>query len=231
MHNYIVSVVIPAYNEENTIGVVIEETIQIMETLKIPYEIIVIDDGSTDKTKEVASKYKVTLVSNGKNKGKGYALRKGLSHAQGEIIITIDSDGSHKPKEIPDLIYPLYNGADIVMGSRFLGRKKDHTSKLHLLGNHIINATIMILTRKKITDSQTGLRAFKKNILKEISLESYGYEFESELTVKCLKNGFKLEEIPISCERRKYNLSKIKILSDGVRILRTILKYTITNGY
>jgi glycosyltransferase involved in cell wall biosynthesis len=231
MPNPVVSVVIPAYNEEKTIGNVIEETIQIMDSLGLPYEIIVVDDGSTDSTKEEASRYKVTVLSNGRNQGKGYALRKGFQHAQGNIIITIDADGSHKPKEIPDLINPLLNGADIVAGSRFLGNGQNHTSKLHILGNHLINMTIMVLTRKIVTDSQTGLRAFKKDFLEKISLESNGYEIETEITVKGLKNGFKFHEIPINCKKREYGISKLKMLSDGVKIFKTILKSAVKNSH
>jgi glycosyltransferase involved in cell wall biosynthesis len=207
MLSTVVSVVIPAYNEEKTIGNIIEETIQVMDSLGLPYEVIVVDDGSTDRTKEIASRYKAAVLSNGRNQGKGYALRKGFQHAQGSIIVTIDADGSHKPKEIRDLLVPLFNGADIVAGSRFLGSGKDHTSKLHLLGNYLINMTIMVLTRKWITDSQTGLRAFKRDFLQKTSLESKGYEIETEITVKSLKNGFKLKEVPVSCEKRKYNIS------------------------
>lgn len=219
----VVSVVIPAYNEEKTIGKVIEETLQVMDSLGIPYEIIVVDDGSTDHTKEVASKYKAIVLSNGKNQGKGYALRRGFQHSKGDIIITIDADGSHKPKDIPDLLHPLFNGADMVAGSRFLGNGKDFTSKLHMLGNHIINMIIMVLTRKLITDSQTGLRAFKKEVLKSVALKSSGYEIETEITVKGLKNGFKFKEIPISCRKREYNISRLRIISDGLKILKTII--------
>lgn len=230
MQNSVISVIIPAYNEEKTIGIVIEETAQVMDTLGLPYEIIVVDDGSTDRTKEMASRYKVTILSNGQNHGKGYALRRGFQHAQGDIIVTIDADGSHKPKEILELINPLFNGIDITAGSRFLGDGKDHTSKLHMLGNHLINATIMVLTRKLVTDSQTGLRAFKREFLKKISLESCGYEIETEITVKGLKNGFKFQEIPISCRKREYSISKLRILSDGVRIFKTILKSAAKNS-
>jgi len=231
MQNTVVSVIIPAYNEERTIGSVIEETIQIMDAIGLPYEIIVVDDGSSDRTKEIANRYKAAVLSNGKNQGKGYALRKGFQHAQGDIIVTIDADGAHNPKEIPSLINPLFNGADIVAGSRFLGLRNEHTSKLHILGNHLINATIMVLTRRKITDSQTGLRAFKKEFLQKVCLESHGYEIETEITVKGLKNGFAFQEVPISCERRKYDVSKLKIASDGVKILTTILKYAVKNNY
>ncbi|MEM3769709.1 MAG: glycosyltransferase family 2 protein [Candidatus Bathyarchaeia archaeon] len=228
--NNVISVVIPAYNEEKTIGSVIEETLQVMDSLGLPYEIIVVDDGSTDGTKEIASKYKARVLSNGRNQGKGYALRKGFQHARGEIVVTIDADGSHKPKEIPDLLYPLFNGADIVAGSRFLGKGEDYTSKLHMLGNHLINMTIMLLTRKLITDSQTGLRAFKRKLLEKVNLESYGYEIETEITVKGLKNGFKFQEIPISCQKREHSVSRLRILSDGFKILKTILTSVAKNN-
>ncbi|NWF86282.1 glycosyltransferase family 2 protein [Candidatus Bathyarchaeota archaeon] len=231
MQSSVVSVIIPAYNEEKTIATIIEETTNTMDILGMAYEIIVVDDGSIDHTREIASRHNVTVVSNGKNQGKGYALRKGFQHAQGDIIVTIDADGSHNPKEIPDLINPLFNGTDIVAGSRFLGQEKDHTSKLHIVGNYLINMTIMILTRKKITDSQTGLRAFKKDFLQKTNFASYGYEIETEITVKGLKNGFAFQEIPISCKRRKYNVSNLRILSDGFKILKTILTSAARNNY
>jgi glycosyltransferase involved in cell wall biosynthesis len=224
MQSSVISVVIPAYNEEKTIGNVIYSTISTMESLEKPYEIIVVDDGSNDNTRRIATRYKATVLSNGKNIGKGYALRKGFQYAQGDIIVTIDSDGTHKPKEIPDLIQPLFNGVDIVAGSRFRGHENNSTSRLNRLGNFLFNTTIMILTGKHITDSQTGLRAFKKEVLQTFNLESVGYEIETEITVKGLKNGFVYQEKPVTCEKRKYNISKLKILADGIKILKTIFK-------
>jgi len=224
MQRSVISVVIPAYNEEKTMGNVISDTISVMESLEMPYEIIVVDDGSTDNTRQTATKYKATVLSNGKNQGKGNALRKGFQYAQGDIVVTIDADGAHRPKEIPGLIYPLFNGVDMVTGSRFLGGGRDSTSKLNRLGNLLFNITIMILTGKRITDSQTGFRAFKKEVLQKLNLESLGYEIETEITVKGLKNGFIYQEKPISCEQRKYSISKLKILSDGTKILQTILR-------
>jgi len=224
MRDSVISVIIPAYNEEKTIGNVVEETIKVMDSIGMPYEIIVVDDGSTDRTREVAGNYKIRVLSNERNRGKGYALRKGFKNAYGDIIVTMDADGSHNPEEIPLLIKPLFNGADIVAGSRFMGALKDHTSELHVFGNKIINTAIMLLTRKPITDSQTGLRAMKRDVLQKINLESNGFEIETEITVKGLKKGFKLQEMPINCRRRENGLSKLRTLQDGAKILKTIIK-------
>lgn len=224
MQSSTVSVIIPAYNEERTIGNVIAETELIMDGLGLPYEIIVVNDGSTDKTGLIASSHKVLVLSNAKNCGKGSALRTALQRASGEIIVTMDSDGEHKPKEIPDLIEPLFNGTDIVAGSRFLGNQGPGTTHLNVIGNLFFNAAIMALTGKFVTDSQTGFRAIKKHVLDMLNLESNGYEIEAEITVKGLRNGFVFKEKPISVERRKYNTSKLQLLTDGTKIMKTILK-------
>jgi glycosyltransferase involved in cell wall biosynthesis len=223
-------VVIPAYNEEKSIGDVIANTVAIMEHLNTPFEIIVVDDGSTDATREIAARYNVRVIANKTNKGKGYSLKRGFEEARGEIIVTIDADGSHRPEEIPRLINPLFNGIDITIGSRFLNGNGDNTTtKLNLMGNFMFNTLIFLLTGKRITDSQTGFRAYKKHVLKELKIESTGYEIETELTIKGLKNGFKVKEEPINCEKRQNGFSKLKTLSDGVKILKTILKYNFTS--
>ncbi|NWG10441.1 glycosyltransferase family 2 protein [Candidatus Bathyarchaeota archaeon] len=224
MQQFVVSIVIPAYNEEKTIGNVISETILAMDGLGVPYEIIVVDDGSTDETKMIASRYKAMVLSNGRNRGKGYALRKGFKHAQGDVIVTMDADGSHKPKEISDLINPLFNGVDITAGSRFLGHGKQSITKLNRFGNFMFNTTITVLTGKRVTDSQSGFRAFKREVLESFNLESLGYSIETEITVKGLKNGFVFQEKPITCEKRKYDVSKLRTFADGKKILKTILK-------
>ena len=218
-----VSVIIPAYNEEKTIGQVIANTLDVMDSQNLPYEIIVVDDGSTDKTGRIASQCKATLLTNLTNKGKGYSLRRGFYQAQGEIVVTIDSDGEHQPKEIPDLLESVLEGADIVVGSRFLGKSRRFTTRLNSVGNSIFNFAIMSLTGILTTDSQSGFRAVKRGVLTDLSLESDGYEIETEITVKGIVNGFVFKEKPITCHRRQYGPSKIKILRDGIKILKTIL--------
>jgi glycosyltransferase involved in cell wall biosynthesis len=224
MHRSVISVVIPAVNEEKTIGNVIGETISVMDSLQMPYEIIVVNDGSTDDTERIATTYKATVLSNRRNMGKGCALRRGFQHAQGDIIVSLDADGAHTPKEIPELITPLFNGTDIVAGSRFLDTRTRSTSRLNRLGNFMFNTTIMTVTGKRVTDSQSGFRAVKKDVLQRLNLGSIGYEIETEITVKGLKNGFMFQERPITCKRREYDVSKLRIMSDGIKILRTILK-------
>jgi glycosyltransferase involved in cell wall biosynthesis len=219
-----ISVVIPAYNEEKSIGLVIEQTTQVLDSLGVPYEIIVVDDGSTDNTARIASTYKTTVISYPQNIGKGHALRKGFQQAQGEIIVMIDSDGTHRPKEITALVTPLFNGTDIVAGSRFLGSIAGSTTRINRVGNFLLNTTIASLTGTRITDSQTGFRALKREAINKMHLTSTGFEIESEITVKGLKNGFKCQEIPITCERRLYNISRVKILRDGLRMFRTIIE-------
>jgi glycosyltransferase involved in cell wall biosynthesis len=218
-----VSVIIPAYNEEKNVENVLSETIAVMEQLNLPYEIILVNDGSTDKTGLIASLFKVRVLTNKKNLGKGYSLKKALQYANGDIIITIDSDGEHKPKEIAPLLEEVLNGIDVAAGSRFMNNQASVTTKLNQIGNHLFNLVIMALTGKHVTDSQTGFRVIKREVLNKLNLQSDGYEIETEITVKSLKNGFALKELPITVERRKFGASKLKLISDGKRIMKTIL--------
>jgi len=220
-----VSIIIPVFNEEKNIEDILLRTNAVMESLEIPYEIIVVDDGSTDKTGWLASRHKARVLNNGTNQGKGYALRKGLRSANGNIVVTMDGDGSHRPEDIQDLLTPLLNGADIVIGSRFAGKiEKGAIKRLHVVGNHLFNVLIMLLTRKLVTDSQSGFRAYKKEVIEKIKIVSRGYDVETELTVKALKRGFVVQEKPITCERRKGGYTKLDFFLDGFKILKAILK-------
>jgi glycosyltransferase involved in cell wall biosynthesis len=224
MESLTVSVVIPAYNEEKSIEDVLSRTEKALEAMNLPYEVIVVDDGSTDKTRFLAERHKVTVLSNGNNHGKAYALRRGFKDISGELVVTMDADGSHRPEDIKCLIEPLMNGADAVIGSRFLNKKDvDSTKKLHILGNKLFNFLIRILTKHYITDSQTGFRAFKKKVLNEIEITCEGYAVETELTIKTLKNGFVVHEQPITFEKRVDGCSHLNPLFDGVKIFKAII--------
>jgi glycosyltransferase involved in cell wall biosynthesis len=223
LHRQTVSVIIPAYNEEKNVASVISGTITVMEQLNLPYEIIFVDDGSTDKTGLIASFFKVRVITNQKNRGKGYSLKKALRYANGNIIVTIDSDGEHKPKEIAPLLDAVVNGMDIAAGSRFLNKQSAVTTQLNQIGNRLFNLVIMSLTGKLVTDSQTGFRVFKREVIEKLNLQSDGYEIETEITVKGLIGGFAFKELPITVERRRFGASKLKLIGDSKRILRTIL--------
>lgn len=220
-----VSIIIPVFNEEENIEGILLRTNSVMETLEVPYEIIVVDDGSTDKTRWLASRHKVKLLNNGTNQGKGYALRRGLRSANGNMLITMDGDGSHRPEDIRGLLTPLLNGADVVIGSRFIGkREKGAIKRLHILGNHLFNLLIFLLTRKRITDSQSGFRAYRREVMEKIKVTSQGYEVETELAMKALKNGFVVQEKSITCEKRKAGNTKLNLVSDGFKIIKTIFR-------
>jgi glycosyltransferase involved in cell wall biosynthesis len=231
MKNPLVSLIIPAFNEEKTISKVLSDTAEIMKYLALPYEILMVDDASTDNTLSVAlsSKAKVKFFSNETNRGKGYSIRKAAKYAKGDIIVTLDSDGEHNPAEIPALLTPIFNGIDIVAGSRFLGNNGYVTTKLNRIGNQLFNFSIMLLTGKRVTDSQTGFRAMRRQIFDALILQSDGYEIETEITVKSLINGFSFKEVPVSVERRKHSVSKIKLLPDSKKIMITIIKSSMAD--
>jgi len=139
------------------------------------------------------------------------------------VIVTMDSDGEHRPTDIIKLLRYAFRGIDVWPGSRFLNGTKNFTSKIHYFGNQLFNLSIMVLTGKQITDSQTGFRVLKRKVLDSLSLQSDGYEIETEITVKSLRNGFTFKEVPIYIKRREYGISRIRMLSMEGKFLRGLL--------
>lgn len=223
-----VSVVIPAFNEESTIGDVILSVQAAFGLGSAPYEIVVVDDGSSDKTVVVASKYNVRVVRNWRNRGKGVALRRGFESALGDIIVTIDADGSHDPRDIGKLLRSILGGADVVLGCRCLdGEGRGTTTSLNIFGNLLINFAIWLMTGKKVKDSQTGFRAFRKKVLEEFKVSAEGFQVETELTVKMLMNGNVVREVPITAKERTAGKSRLNPLVDGLKNLVVILKAAV----
>jgi len=219
----LLSVVIPVFNEEPTIGDVIARLKETIQKIGLKYELIVVDDCSADRSLEISRNHSVRVYSLKKHMGKGYVLRVGFAKAKGEIIATIDSDGSHRPEELPLLLTPvLRDQADFVIGSRFLNKKPASAKKLNVLGVRLFNVVIKVLTRTKFSDSQSGYRVMKSEVLKASRLVSGGYEIESEMLVKTTRKGFRVKEVPISFEQRTYGRSRLDPMTDGFRILLSI---------
>jgi len=227
----LISVVIPVFNEELTIGNVIERLTLVMQKHGFKYEIIVVDDFSVDRSLDFSKRLGVRVFSLKMHMGKGYALRAGFAKVKGEIITTIDSDGSHSPEELPRLLTPiLLNRSDLVIGSRYLGQTPVAARKLNAAGVRIFNFLVKILTRTNVSDSQSGYRVMKNNVLQSMRLKSSGYEIESEMLVKTARNGFRVMEVPISFEQRTYGTSRLDPMVDGLKILLSILSAYIKRG-
>jgi glycosyltransferase involved in cell wall biosynthesis len=219
-----ISVIIPAFNESLMIGEVVSSTISALGEIGYPFEVIVVDDGSVDLTGEIAQEYGAKVIKLNRNLGKGAALKSGLDQAHGDIIVMMDADGIYNPKEIKNLINEITHGADVVIASRFL---KNSRYSLHdYFFNSFLNLVIRILTGKRITDSQAGLKAVKRNVLNRINLKYSGSETETEFIVTSLKNGYRLAEIPVEISPRLFYVNKERWSVGLLRILLAILTVT-----
>lgn len=219
-----VSIIIPTLNEELTIGNLIDRLQATSLKMGISHEIIVIDDGSDDASARISQSRGAKVYSLRTHMGKGYALRVGFAKARGEIVATIDSDGSHRPEELPQLLTPiLKDQADLVIGSRFSAEKRGPGKRLNAAGVRIFNILVRILTGAEVSDSQSGFRAIKTVVLKNLDLESEEYEIESEMLVKTVRQRFRVREVPISFNQRTYGVSGLDPIVDGFKILLSIL--------
>ena len=220
----LLSVIIPVFNEELTIFNIINRLKTTLQKIGVRNEIIVIDDCSTDRSTEISKNPKVKVYSLKKHMGKGIALRAGFAKAKGEIIATIDSDGSHRPEELPQLLTPiLQNKADLVIGSRFLNETALSGKKFNAAGVRLFNLLIKTLTTVSVSDSQSGYRVMKSEVLSNLSLKSREYEIESEMLVKIAHKNFRVKEVPISFEQRTYGKSRLDPIADGFKILLSII--------
>jgi glycosyltransferase involved in cell wall biosynthesis len=220
----LVSVVIPVFNEEQTIGDIVTRTKRTMEQMGVPHEILVVDDGSEDRSAHVSQEGGAKVLRE-THQGKGYALRSGFTRAKGDLVVTLDSDGSHKPEEIPSVVRCIREDrADFVIGTRFFNSvNKTKVPRVNRIGNRLFNDLIGFLTGVKISDSQSGFRAIKSSLIKRMKFRSRGYEVESEMLVKALRMGAKVVEIPISFDQRTIGVSKLDPIRDGIRILYAIV--------
>lgn len=212
-----VSIIVPAYNEEDTIEAVLSRLLNVCRNLPSS-EIIVIDDGSTDGTAERVERFSSVRLVRQKNQGKGAALRTGLRVSTGDIIVIQDADMEYYPEDIPRLIEPiLKEKADAVYGSRFKGNM-DGMSFSHYIGNRLISLSTKLLFGVSVTDVMTGHKAFRRKIFNPTPIKENGFTVEIEITAWILKNHWRLIEIPIAYSYRKHGVAKINY-ADGLRCL------------
>lgn len=227
------TVIIPAYNERNTIEEILKrvQAAPLDPDLNAEKEIIVVDDGSTDGTREILARVAdehpdILVLMHEHNQGKGAAIRTGLEHATGDYIVIQDADLEYDPREYSVLLRPLVEGkADVVYGSRFLGPHRAFLF-LHYLGNKFLNLVTNILYDTILTDMETCYKMFRADVIKNIPLKARGFEFEPEVTAKVLKRGYRVFEVPISYSGRDFEEGKkIHPWKDGLKALWTLIKY------
>jgi glycosyltransferase involved in cell wall biosynthesis len=218
------SVIIPVFNEALTVVDVINRVKTVLQKIGVRNEIIVIDDCSTDRSAEISRNAEVKVYSLKEHMGKGIALRAGFVKARGDVLVTVDSDGSHRPEELLQLLTPILMGrADLVIGSRFLNEMGLSSKRFNAVGVRLFNFLIKILTKVSVSDSQSGYRVMKSMVLANLNLKSREYEIESEMLVKIAHKGFRVMEVPICFEQRTYGTSRLDPLVDGFKILLSIL--------
>jgi len=229
----ILSVIIPAYNEKKTI----KEIITKIKSIKIPKEIIIIDDFSIDGTREFLEKLndpQIKIFFHKKNYGKSHGVRTGIKESKGDIIIIQDADLEYDPQDYYNLVEPIKNGkTKVVYGTRF-HRKKGHPSLLHpyqnlfnpfYFGNRILTTLANLLYKANITDEPTCYKVFDAKVLKSINLKSERFEFCPEVTAKVKKKGYKIYEVPINYNPRTTQEGKKINWRDGIEAIWTLIKY------
>jgi len=220
------SVIIPVYNEVESIQIILQR----VHATKLVHEIIVVDDGSQDGTRDVLKKLDgkkgVRIILHEKNKGKGAAVRTGMAAAMGDVLLIQDADLEYDPRDYPLLLEPIKEGlADVVYGSRFLGRAHRVTMFWHLVANKMLTLMTNILYNTILTDMETGYKVFRREVLNGMVLHANSFNFEPEFTAKILKRKYRIFEVAITFNPRDYAQGKKIKLHDAFEAVWALLKY------
>lgn len=221
-----VSVIIPVFNESNTILEIVKRVL----ATGLVSGIVVVNDGSTDDTGEklasLAKNGKIQVIAHPRNLGKGAAVRTGIQNSDGDVLIIQDADLEYDPRDYPALLKPIEeNVADVVYGSRFLGGPRRPLFYWNMVANKILTFLTNILYNNILSDMETGYKVFKRDLVKDIPLHSRRFDFEPEFTAKVLKRKFRIFEVPITFNPRQYSEGKKIRARDGFIAGWTLLKY------
>jgi glycosyltransferase involved in cell wall biosynthesis len=233
------SVLIPVYNEQCTL----EEVVRRVRSIDLPKEIILVDDGSKDRSRELLTQLQqqserapdplneIRVFLQPNNQGKGAAIKVALDHAHGDVIIIQDADLEYDPHDYPALLEPIERGlADVVYGTRFAGGGAHRVLFFwHSLGNRMLTLVSNMLTNLNLSDMEVGYKMFRAEVLKSIKLESKRFGFEPEVTLKLAKKGYRFYEVPISYHGRTYQEGKKITWKDGVSALYYMLWFRLKN--
>lgn len=224
------SIIIPTYNEAHTIASIVKQVQAIR--LGLSLELIIVDDASTDRTRAIIEDIRtegslnIRVVIHEKNQGKGAAIRTGLAHATGEIILIQDADLEYDPRDYPALLEPiLEDRAEVVFGNRFHGGPHRVLYFWHYVANRFLTLLTNIVTGLNLTDMEVGYKVFHADTLKRITLRSNRFGFEPEVTIKMAKLGCRIYEVPIRYHGRTYEEGKKIGWKDGVAALFHLIRY------
>ena len=220
------SVIIPIYNEVESI----REIVNRVKNTRLAWEIILVDDGSKDGTrdllKEMDGKDSLRVILHEKNQGKGAAVRTGFDAARGDVLLIQDADLEYDPRDYPTLLKPIEEGiADVVYGSRFLGGPRRVAMYWHMVANYMLTFMTNILYNTILSDMETGYKVFRRKVIEGMPLHSKRFDFEPEFTAKVLKRKYRIFEVPITFNPRDYSEGKKIKLKDAFEAVWTLLKY------